>query len=283
MLKQKIMAASLLALCTLPAFAADAPAPAEAPKAPYTLSANVFLVSDYFFRGITQTWGKPAVQGGFDFVHESGIYVGTWASNVSGNQFPGGSLEWDLYGGYNYKINDDFTIGAGVLYYYYPGANFSKAATPGPDKTLNTFEGNISASWKWLTFKVSYAFTDYFGASQAIGYKGDTSGTLYPELNAAYPLPFAEGLSLIGHVGYTSVREELDPAVFPTGFNGKFNPNYMDWKLGLSYVWKDGWTIGAYYVDTNNKDFYKNTVSFANSDTKDLARSGGYSTIGRTF
>jgi len=283
MLKQKIMAASLLALCTLPAFAEDAPAPAEAPKAPYTLSANVFLVSDYFFRGITQTWGKPAVQGGFDFVHESGIYVGTWASNVSGNQFPGGSLEWDLYGGYNYKINDDFTVGAGVLYYYYPGANFSKAATPGPDKTLNTLEGNISASWKWLTFKVSYAFTDYFGASQAIGYKGDTSGTLYPELNAAYPLPFAEGLSLIGHVGYTSVREELDPAVFPTGFNGKFNPNYMDWKLGLSYVWKDGWTIGAYYVDTNNKDFYKNTVSFANSDTKDLARSGGYITIGRTF
>ena len=88
---------------------------------------------------------------------------------------------------------------------------------------------------------------------------------------------------MIGHVGYTSVREELDPAVFPTGFNGKFNPNYMDWKLGLSYVWKDGWTIGAYYVDTNNKDFYKNTVSFANSDTKDLARSGGYITIGRTF
>jgi uncharacterized protein (TIGR02001 family) len=283
MLKQQILAASLLAVCTLCAFAEDAPKPAEAPKAPYTLSANVYLVSDYFFRGITQTWGKPAVQGGFDFVHDSGIYVGTWASNVSGNQFPGGSLEWDLYGGYNYKINDDFTVGAGVLYYYYPGANFSKAATPGPDKTLNTFEGNLSASWKWLTFKISYAFTDYFGASQAIGYKGDTNGTLYPELNAAYPLPFAEGLSLIGHVGYTSVREELDPAVFPNGFNGKFNPNYMDWKLGLSYVWKDGWTIGAYYVDANNKDFYKNTASFANSDTKDLARSGGYITIGRTF
>jgi len=283
MLKQKIAIASLIAFVTLPALAEDAPKPAEAPKAPYTLSANVFLVSDYFFRGITQTWGKPAVQGGFDFAHDSGIYLGTWGSNVSGNQFPGGSLEWDLYGGYNYKINDDFTIGAGVLYYYYPGANFSKAATPGPDKTLNTFEGNISASWKWLTFKISYAFTDYFGASQAIGYKGDTSGTLYPELNAAYPLPFAEGLSLIGHIGYTSVREELDPAVFPTGFNGKFNPNYMDWKLGLSYVWKDGWTIGAYYVDTNNKDFYKNTVSFANSDTKDLARSGGYITLARTF
>jgi uncharacterized protein (TIGR02001 family) len=283
MLKQKITAASLLAVCTFPTFAEDAPQPAEAPKAPYTLSANVFLVSDYFFRGITQTWGKPAVQGGFDFVHESGIYLGTWASNVSGNQFPGGSLEWDLYGGYNYKLNDDFTVGAGVLYYYYPGANFNKAATPGPDKTLNTFEGNLSASWKWLTFKVSYSFTDYFGASRAIGYKDDTKGTFYPELNAAYPLPFVEGLSLVGHVGYSHIKEELDPAVFPTGFNGKFDPKYWDWKLGLSYVWKDGWTVGAYYVDTTNKDFYRNTVSFANSDVKDLARAGGYITIGRTF
>ena len=120
-------------------------------------------------------------------------------------------------------------------------------------------------------------------ADQFVARVNEEMRKIYPELNAAYPLPFAEGLSLIGHVGYTSVREELDPAVFPNGFNGKFNPNYMDWKLGLSYVWKDGWTIGAYYVDANNKDFYKNTASFANSDTKDLARSGGYITIGRTF
>ena len=69
--------------------------PPEAPKAPYTLSANVFLVSDYLFRGITLTWGKPAVQGGFDFVHDSGIYLGTWASNVSSNEFPGGSATRD--------------------------------------------------------------------------------------------------------------------------------------------------------------------------------------------
>ena len=90
---KKIVAASLLALSSLPAFAEDKPA--DPPKAPYTLSANVFLVSDYFFRGITQTWGKPAVQGGFDFVHDSGIYLGTWASNVSSNEFPGGSASRD--------------------------------------------------------------------------------------------------------------------------------------------------------------------------------------------
>src|SRR6476620_9222446 len=67
--------------------AEDPPKPAEPPKPSYTLRANTFLVSDYFFRGITQTWGKPAIQGGFDFAHDSGVYVGTLASNVSGNQF----------------------------------------------------------------------------------------------------------------------------------------------------------------------------------------------------
>ena len=83
MLKKQTIVASVIALVSLPAFAEDAPKPPEPPKAPYTLSANVFLVSDYLFRGITQTWGKPAIQGGFDFVHDSGIYLGTWASNVS--------------------------------------------------------------------------------------------------------------------------------------------------------------------------------------------------------
>jgi uncharacterized protein (TIGR02001 family) len=282
MLNRKLIVAGLLA-AALPGatLAEDAPKAPEPPKAPYTLSANAYLVSDYFFRGITQTWGKPAIQGGFDFVHDSGIYLGTWASNVSGNEFPGGSMEWDLYGGYNHKINDDFTVGAGVLYYYYPGANFNKGAgtPPLPDQTLNTFEGNLSASWKWLSFKFSYAFSDYFGANKSTGFKDDTSGTYYPELNAAYPLPGVEGLSLIGHIGYTKFKEDLANP----NQNGKTNPSYADWKLGVSYVWKDGWTLGAYYVDTTNKDYYKNTPSLANSDTKDLAHSGGYVTVGRTF
>jgi hypothetical protein len=65
--------------------------------------------------------------------------------------------------------------------------------------------------------------------------------------------------------------------------NGETNPSYTDWKLGVSYAWKDGWTVGAYYIGTTNTDFYKNTTSFANSDVKDLGGTGGYITVGRTF
>jgi uncharacterized protein (TIGR02001 family) len=291
MRKRKLIIVGLLAASVLPgaAFAQDVSKPAEPakapepPKAPYTLTANVYLVSDYLFRGLTQTWGKPAIQGGADFVHDSGLYLGTWASNVSGNQFAGGSMEWDLYGGYNYKLNDDFTIGAGLYYYYYPGANFDHAASAPPgSQTYNTLEINALATWKWLTFKVNYALTDYFGASTVTGFTDDTKGTYYLQLDGSYPLPSIEGLSLVGHVGYTHYSHDL---AAPGVNNGHTDPNYWDWKFGVSYAWKDGWTLGAYYVGTNNTDFYNNTPSVANigGNTKDLGGSTGYITVGRTF
>jgi len=186
-------------------------------------------------------------------------------------------MEWDFYGGYNYKINDDMTVGVGVIEYYYPGANYDKAAAGGADQTFNTFEGNVSFNWKWIGAKVSYAFTDYFGANAKTGYAGDTKGTYYPELNVNYPL--MDNLTLVAHVGYTHYDKELAAA----NVNGLTDPSYTDWKIGVSWVWKDGWTLGAYYVGTSNSDFYKNTTSFANSDTKNLGGSNGYITAGRTF
>jgi len=301
MFDRKLIVAGLLAGMTLPGIVlgqdaqkpAEAPATTEAakaaepakapepPKPPYSLTANVFLVSDYFFRGLSQTWGKPAIQGGADFVHDSGVYLGTWASNVSGNQYAGGSMEWDFYGGYNYKINDDWTVGAGLYYYYYPGANNDNSATLGaPGSTYNTLEGNLLASWKWLTLKYNYSFTAYFGASPATGFTDNTNGTSYVQLDGAYPLPSVEGLSLIGHLGYTHYSADLNPP----GINGgKTNPSYTDWKLGVSYVWKDGWTVGAYYVGTDNTGYYNPTASLVNSSTKNLGGNNFYVTVGRTF
>ena len=62
---------------------APAPAAEAKPAEPYTLTANVGIFSQYIFRGLTQTDAKPAFQGGFDFAHESGFYLGTWGSNIS--------------------------------------------------------------------------------------------------------------------------------------------------------------------------------------------------------
>jgi len=253
----------------------------EDSKPSYTLTSNIYLVSDYLFRGQTQTWGRPAVQGGFDFAHESGLYVGTWASNVSGNQFAGGSMELDLYAGYGGKITEDIGYTAGLLYYYYPGANFNKATgcTPGScvDKNFNTLELGLGGSWTWLSAKLSYSLTDYFGVSDTTaGLAGDSKGTLYLEANANYVV--TEGLTLVAHLGMTRFPEKRTVAI-----NGENDPGYMDWKLGVSYATTGGWTAGIYYVDATNDDYYRGATSFANSDTRDLNKSAFYLTLGRTF
>src|SRR5262245_22953793 len=105
---------------------ASAQTPAPAPS-DHTLTGNIGLYSQYIFRGLTQTNKEPALQGGFDYSHSSGLYVGTWGSNVSwlrdgGGYVAGGSLEWDFYGGFKGTFGkSDFTYDLGLLYYWYPG------------------------------------------------------------------------------------------------------------------------------------------------------------------
>ena len=82
-------------------------AAAQTPAAPAPVTGNITLASEYRFRGIDQTNGKPALQGGFDYSHASGVYLGNWNSNVSeGAGFPGASLEMDFYGGYKKSFGD---------------------------------------------------------------------------------------------------------------------------------------------------------------------------------
>ncbi|MDO8932340.1 MAG: TorF family putative porin, partial [Rhodocyclaceae bacterium] len=72
--KQLIATAVFSAIATisapLSALAADAPATPE-----HSFTGNVTLASEYLYRGIAQTRGKPALQGGFDYAHASGLYV----------------------------------------------------------------------------------------------------------------------------------------------------------------------------------------------------------------
>ena len=83
-------------------------------------SANVTFASQYISRGFQQTWGKPALQIGFDYANPNGLFVGTWASNVSSNYLRDASVEWDFYAGYlKPSINSQLEC---LFYYYYPGA-----------------------------------------------------------------------------------------------------------------------------------------------------------------
>ena len=97
--------------------ATAAPAAAE-PASPHTFTANVGLFSQYVFRGITYTNERPALQGGFDYAHDSGLYAGGWGTNVDRNGLYGNTLEIDLYGGWYKAITDDVAINVGVLQFY---------------------------------------------------------------------------------------------------------------------------------------------------------------------
>jgi uncharacterized protein (TIGR02001 family) len=284
--------ASVLAFSALvlspQANAADAPAPDAAASAPaptpfVAATTNVNLVSDYRFRGIDQTWGKPAVQGGADLTLANGIYAGVWASNVSGNSYPGGSLEMDLYAGYNGKINDDFGYTVGGYGYVYPGANFNKSACPSaaypvpctlPSRNLNTFELNAGVTWKWISYKLSVSTGDYFGANASTGYSGHSSGTLYHDLSATWAI--TDDISLVAHVGHTDVK-----ATYAGG-----NPDYTDYRVTLSKTFTGGWSVSAAGAGANNNRFYRPPVgglSYGNGDTRNVNKPVLILQVGRTF
>jgi uncharacterized protein (TIGR02001 family) len=241
------MRKSILSLSLAAALAAPLLASAADPS---PVTGNVSIVSDYRFRGISQTYLGPAIQGGIDYGHSSGIYIGNWNSSVTSNLFPGGSgIEMDFYVGWK-KSFGDFGLDVGTIYYYYPKAewNSNTGSTTG-DADFNNWEIYVGGSWKWLSAKFFYALSDYFGLANEqagswitdkdtgtpIGGRGGSDGTWYLDLSATVPV--TKELSVVAHYGMLEVEKysELD---------------YKDWKLGVTYD-LSGWILGAAYVDTD--------------------------------
>src|SRR5688572_28016804 len=158
---------SVVALSVVAALTAGIAAAAE----PSPVAGNIGLFSEYRFRGIDQTFGKPALQGGFDYAHSSGFYLGNWNSNVSeGAGFPGGNLEMDFYGGFK-KSFGDFGFDIGAIYYYYPGTDAGTTVQYTPintngetaSGTIDNKEIYLGVSWKFLSLKYYHSVDDYFG------------------------------------------------------------------------------------------------------------------------
>ena len=275
-LRRTLLGAALASLCAGTALAQTAPAPAPAPAAvppapEHTVTANIGLFSEYIFRGISQTGGKPAVQGGFDYAHASGFYAGTWASNISWLEDFGAynrsSLEWDFYGGYKntFPGQEDWNYDVGLLYYYYPGKKNENISS------ANTLEVYGAVGWKWVSLKTSYTLSDNYFGTRPTGEK--SQGTWYWDLSATYPVPDT-AWALVGHVGGLHLRNNG---------SGDFDANYTDWKLGASYTVPDGTflkglEVGAYYTDNNAKDtFYTDLTGY------DTAKARGVVYVKKTF
>jgi uncharacterized protein (TIGR02001 family) len=158
----------------------------KAPEPDYTASVNVGGVTDYRYRGISQSRLKPAIQGGADFAHKSGFYIGTWASSIKWVKDAGGdaNAEVDLYGGYKFTAGP-VGLDVGVLRYLYPGS----ALPVNPDTT----ELYVAGTWGPATLKYSHAVTNLFGFF-------DSKNSYYVDLNATFETGFW-GLTFAPHIG----------------------------------------------------------------------------------
>jgi uncharacterized protein (TIGR02001 family) len=239
-MRKIIIAAAVAGAFSLPSVVmAQAAAPAAAPASPHTITGNLAIVSDYRFRGITQTFEKPALQGGIDYAHSSGFYLGNWNSNISsGAGFPDGNLEMDFYGGYKATFGD-FGLDVGAIYYYYPGSEGRGLGLKADSGSVTNKEIYIGGTWKFLSVKYFYSLDDYFslrGVNAAFAPTGkNTKGTSYLDFGATYDL--GNGWGINGHVGMLSLENV-------------HNGDYTDWKIGVT---KDvnGWVFGLAYIDTN--------------------------------
>ena len=257
--------------------AAIDPAIAAERDSMWELTGRVGLVSNYISRGYSQTWWHPAAQVEIEVAHDNGFYAGGFTSNVSPHLYPGGSVEVELWAGYEHKLGRDFTVMGEANYSIFPGANYKKGVLCAPlptcpDQKFNTSVGRIGVGWRWLSTRIAYSFSDYFGDSQRTGFDRSTRGTLYWDTNAAYPWPNDHSWKLVGHLGYTRYSAHYI-ALAP---NLPDDTSYWDWRVGVtktygkpSVSWTEGWRVGAFYAQANMR---LATPSLLNGSLSNLGR-----------
>lgn len=231
------MRKSILGLSALALTAIAAPALAEdAPASDFTVSGGATVVSDYRFRGISQTNEKFAVQGTLNVSHSSGLYVGTWGSSIDDYIANGSDQEIDIYGGYKRSFGGA-TVDVGLLYYYYPGSGGVNSDFFEPYASVSGTIGPVSAKLGAAYAPKQKAIVDPLKASAT--HDKDDNLYVYGELSGSVP---GVPLTLTAHLGHSSGSSYLTTP----------EKSYLDWNVGATYTWNH-LTFGVSYVDTDFK------------------------------
>jgi uncharacterized protein (TIGR02001 family) len=241
--------------------AAPAPAPAASP-----LSFNIGLVSDYRYRGISQSRLEPAIQGGLDFaVPDTGWYLGAWGSSIrwikdtaklTGVDTGNAPVELDLYGGYKGSIKDGLGYDVGLLAYIYPDNSY--ANVPGA-ANANTAEAYGALTFGPATVKYSHSLTTLFGF-------GNSKNSHYIDLSAGFDV--GSGFMITPHVGYQRVRNNSDYS-------------YTDYSVTVS---KDiqGFLLSGGIVGTDTKKV-GGDPAYLTPDKDDLGKANLFIGVKKTF
>lgn len=299
-MRKLLLATAVSAGFSLPMTALAQSAPAV-PASPHTFTGNVGLVSQYIFRGLSQTNGNPAIQGGADYSHASGLYAGTWLSNISWytdqnaniksapvslaspgsvgvpytpNQSNAASIEWDFYGGFkNSFAGGDWNYDLGLVQYYYPGKYDNLGAYRKPETT----EVYGLIGYKWLSLKWSKGIsTNTFGVNES-------KGAHYLDLSASVPLADS-GFTLLAHAG--RYRFPANANVGYWGASGCNNNcfDYTDYKLGVTKDYA-GYTFALAWTHANTKDAAPDgqTTAYMNAFGKNIGGNRATLSVTKTF
>jgi uncharacterized protein (TIGR02001 family) len=247
-----LVAASLIVasgLSAAPALADD-----TAPPSDIKVTGNVSLVTDYRFRGLSQSSGDPAIQGSLNVNHSSGLYAGVWSSSITfDNTFPAlspiyGNQELDIYAGWTGEVTSGVTADVGLLYYAYPGGHVGKAEFFEPYASVTTTLGPVAAK-----VGVNYAWKQTALDFNADG-KKDDNVYVYGELSGGVA---GTPVSVMAHLGYT--KGALSPkfatgatATYAGGIDYSLNGTYnvtSNLSLGVSYIGVEGTSIDGYSND----------------------------------
>lgn len=228
----KLRTISALTLAATSLFAASSAMAWESEDGQHSTSATVTFATDYLFRGISLTSEDPAIQGSFDYSHSSGLYAGTWASNLSGDT----SIEVDAYAGFANEFGDSgIGYDVSVLHYMYPGDS-------GTSSDYTEFFGSLSYSYFTATIGYTSDIPDFYDG--ATGSKDVDE--IYYNLAFAYELPY--GIGFNASVGYTDSDRHDQANKYD---NAHLSDSYVDYSIGLTKPFAGfDWTLA--YVGTNS-------------------------------
>ncbi|GLH65847.1 TorF family putative porin [Geothrix edaphica] len=300
---------ALPTLATLAAsLAAQSPASPAPPPPPallgFTLGGSATLGSQYIFRGLTQTDGKPTVQAELDLVHPTGFYLSTSLSNISwftdqnaglasaptslgspaavgaplyrAGKVNSAGVELDLFGGYKWGFAKDWTLDVGLYRYLYPGTYENLGAYRNPATT----EAYLGLGYAWASLKYSQVISaNTFGVN-------NSGGTSYVDLTLAIPLG-ASGWTVLAHGGHTTYADKANPGYFSngstvTGENSLFS--YSDYKLGIAKEIK-GCTLAlaGTYADTKARAADDDVTVYENAMGRNIGKGRLTLTLTKAF
>jgi len=221
------------------------------------VTGNLGLTSDYRFRGISQTQNAPAVQGGIDYTHASGLYIGNWNSSVSSSMYTNGAgVESDVYAGFKKEIFGKFVLDVGAYSYLYPRAT----TTANTGSNFDTYEGYVGLGYGPVSVKYNRTLGNgYFGTANA-------QGTAYYQADVNYLIPGSK-ISLLAHAGKTNVANSS-------------SLDYSDYNFGVGYDLQ-GWNLAAKYYTNGDKTSTFNSANTVNGQK--LYRNAAVLSVAKSF